>query len=123
VEFAIVVPVLLLILLGSIEYGRVFWIQNSLTNAARVGARTMAIESSSANPSAVSDANAAVTSAAGMTPLAISVAPGSCATPAAGTVTYITVTATYSISQISGFLPPVAFPTSLIGKAQMRCDG
>ena len=48
VEFALILPVLLLLVLGLIEFGRVYNVQISLTNAAREGARTMAIQNSPA---------------------------------------------------------------------------
>ena len=40
VEFAIVLPVFLLLLLGIVEFGRAFMVYQVLTNAAREGART-----------------------------------------------------------------------------------
>lgn len=43
VEFALVVPALLLLLLGIIEFGRAYNVQISLTHAARESARYMAI--------------------------------------------------------------------------------
>jgi Flp pilus assembly protein TadG len=39
VEFALILPVLLLILIGTIEFARIFFIYISITNAAREGAR------------------------------------------------------------------------------------
>lgn len=39
VELAFVLPVLLLILMGIIEFGRIFMAQQTITNAAREGAR------------------------------------------------------------------------------------
>ena len=44
VEFALVVPILLVLLLGIIEFGRAYNVQISLTHAARETARTMAID-------------------------------------------------------------------------------
>lgn len=43
VEFALVLPVLMLILLGITEYGLVFYDQLTLTNAAREGARSLVL--------------------------------------------------------------------------------
>jgi Flp pilus assembly protein TadG len=48
VEFAIVLPVLLLILLGIIEFGRAYNAQVSIQAAAREGARELALRHSSA---------------------------------------------------------------------------
>lgn len=47
VEFAIVLPVLLLILLGIIEFGRAYNAQVSIQAAAREGARELALDESS----------------------------------------------------------------------------
>ena len=44
VEFAIVAPVLILLVFGIAEFGRFFFLLNNLTNAAREGARRAAIE-------------------------------------------------------------------------------
>jgi len=45
VEFALVLPVLLLILLGIMEFGRIWMTQNAITNAAREGARKAVLPS------------------------------------------------------------------------------
>lgn len=46
VEFAIVAPVLLLLVLGMIEYGRLIMVQQVLTNATREGARKAVLDGS-----------------------------------------------------------------------------
>jgi Flp pilus assembly protein TadG len=46
VEFAIVAPIFILLLLGMIEFGRMIMVQQVLTNAAREGARRAVIEGS-----------------------------------------------------------------------------
>ena len=43
VEFALVLPVLLLVLLGIVQWGYVFFVQVNMTNAAREGARQLAV--------------------------------------------------------------------------------
>jgi Flp pilus assembly protein TadG len=130
VEFAIVIPLLLLLLIGIAEFGRVFYMQNSITNAARVAARTMAVEASTATTAAaiataVSDAKNAAVDASVVSPAVttaqVAISPGSCVPPASGQAVYVTVTITYPVQQMTGFLP--AFPTSLTGKGSMRCDG
>ncbi len=42
-EFALVLPILLLIIFGIIDFGRAFYLYNNLTNAAREGARAGAV--------------------------------------------------------------------------------
>jgi hypothetical protein len=46
VEFALVLPVLLLLMYGIVEFGRVIFVYNTLANAAREGARCGIIASS-----------------------------------------------------------------------------
>ena len=43
VEFAIVAPLLFALIFGIIDFGRVFFLYNNLTNAAREGARIAAV--------------------------------------------------------------------------------
>ena len=43
IEFALVVPILLVILLGIVQFGFAFFIQINMTNAAREGARVLAV--------------------------------------------------------------------------------
>lgn len=44
VEFAMILPVLLLILFGIVQFGLLFSVQNQMINAAREAARAMAVE-------------------------------------------------------------------------------
>jgi Flp pilus assembly protein TadG len=44
VEFALVVPILLTLVIGIIEFGRAYNIQTTLSNAARDGVRVMALQ-------------------------------------------------------------------------------
>ena len=58
VEFALIVPLLVVLVLGIVEFGHAFQVQGTLSAAAREGARVMALQS---NPAA---ARAAVRDAA-----------------------------------------------------------
>lgn len=49
VEFAVVAPLVFLLLFGMIEFGRMLMVQQILTNASREGARRAIIESSTAS--------------------------------------------------------------------------
>jgi Flp pilus assembly protein TadG len=49
VEFALIVPILLLIVMGILDFGRVFYTYEALANAAREGARFCALHPGDAN--------------------------------------------------------------------------
>ena len=61
VEFALVAPVFLLLLLGMIEYGRMVMVQQVITNASREAARNAVLEGAT-HTSVVSVANTYLTS-------------------------------------------------------------
>ncbi|WLQ06861.1 TadE/TadG family type IV pilus assembly protein [Arthrobacter oryzae] len=113
VEFAIVLPVLLALVLGIMEFGRAFNAQISLTNAAREGVRVMAISN---DPAAARTAtkNAAVSLNPALADSNISFSQPSCIP-----TQQITVTITYTLSTITGFAGPFA----LTGKGVMLCGG
>jgi Flp pilus assembly protein TadG len=115
VEFALVVPLLVMLILGIVEFSKVYNVQSSLSAAAREGARTMALTNDQAA------ARTAVRNAADV-PLSagqISVAPTSCA-GAAPTAT-VTVRVTYHQPFVAGFLNGAG--VDLTGEAVMRCGG
>lgn len=119
VEFALVLPVLLLVVIGIIEFGRAYNIQTTLSNAARDGVRVMALKDSP------SEAKATVmTSADGLslTESMIDVSPeSSCVTTGATDPGLATVTIEYPFALVSGFLPIDDF--TLTGTGSMRCFG
>lgn len=112
VEFALVVPFLLLMLLGIVEFGRIFNAQIQITSAAREAARVMAIETDVG--AAVSTA---IASAPGLNPTLstsqVSVTP--CTTSADTTVTI-----TYSLDLVAGLF---ADAVPLTARGVMRCGG
>src|SRR5205823_8402190 len=62
VEFAIVLPLLALMLFGIIEFGSLFWRYEVLVNAAREGGRTAAVRGDNASVrQAVTDADNGIT--------------------------------------------------------------
>lgn len=116
VEFALVVPLLLLLVVGIIEFGRVYNVQTTVSGAAREGVRVMALRN---DPAA---AKAAVKSAAGPLTLSdsqISVSPTSC-TSTSTTTQRATVTVTYKVAFLSGLL---GSGVTVTGKGVMRCNG
>jgi Flp pilus assembly protein TadG len=113
VEFALLAPVLIMILLGIMEFGRAYNVQVSLTNAAREGVRNMAINDSQATARA-----AAKSAAFQLTPaLADSNIAFSAANCTVGA--QMTVTITYSLSTMTG----ITGPFSMSGKGTMLCGG
>jgi Flp pilus assembly protein TadG len=107
VEFAIILPVLLLILLGIIEFGRAYNAQVSIQAAAREGARELALRhSSTAVENATRDGAPSVT--------IDSIAPAPC--PATGDgKAKVTITESFS------FLALPFGPIDLHATGVMRC--
>lgn len=114
VEFALILPILVALLLGIMEFGRAYNAQISVTAAAREGARIMSIQGN------VASAQAAVQAASPalnpqLTKTQIKVSPSTC-TPG----TNVTVTVSYRLNFITGFLKD---GVDLTGKGVMRCGG
>lgn len=114
VEFALILPVLILLLLGLMEYGRVYSVQISLSNAAREGARTMAIQNDAGKARTAARA-AAPSIHPALTSANVSVNPAVC--DAGSTVT---VTVHYTVPLITGFFGP---NLPLTGTGVMLCGG
>ena len=121
VELALVLPLLMLLLFGVIDFGRMLNMQIALSQGAREGVRVLALGGS------VSDATARTTAAAhpvtGATVTTVSCPAGSTTADA-----QVTATRPYDfITPISGILsvmgqPALAAPT-LTGRGRMRCTG
>ena len=114
VEFALVLPLLLLLVFGIVEFGRTFQVQATLSAAAREGVRVMALQDDQAA------ARAAVRSATtGLSPrptdAQISVTPTACSTSGNATVTVH-----YRLDGLTGFF---GWDYDLTGKGVMRCSG
>jgi Flp pilus assembly protein TadG len=113
VEFALLAPVLVMLLLGIMEFGRAYNVQISLANAAREGVRSMAI-----NNDQISARAAAKNASGQMNPALVD---SNIAFSAANCVVgaQMTVTVTYTLSTLTGLAGP--FP--LTGKGTMLCGG
>lgn len=113
VEFALVLPILIILIFFIIEFGRLYNIQISLTGAAREGARSMAIHN------VVGDAKTATVAAAPSVPLTtveVTVSPATCAPGST-----VVVTVKHTVDLISGYLPYTSMV--LTGKGVMLCGG
>lgn len=113
VEFAILLPLLLLLVLGTIEYGRVYNAQITLTNAAREGVRVMAIGN---DPAA---ARNAAKNAASPVSTTIPTSDIVLSTEVCSAGAQVTLTINYNLSTITG----IAGPFPLKGKGVMLCGG
>lgn len=127
-EFAIVLPVLLLLLVGIVDFGLVFGAQSQVANAAREGARTGALTGK--KTLAESAARAGLTGLPGAANVGTT-AVASC-TKDAGTCSLtdttsdtgntITVTVTYVHTWLSPVLLGFSPTITLQGQSQMRIE-
>jgi Flp pilus assembly protein TadG len=117
VEFALVVPLLLMLVLGIAEIGRIYNVQTTLSGAAREGVRVMALQNSVSTARTTTKAAA---SRLALTDAQITVLPSTCVASTATPVATATVTVTYPLQLITKL-----FGTSvtLTGKGVMRCSG
>ncbi|MCF6506953.1 pilus assembly protein [Blastococcus sp. MG754426] len=123
VEFAFIVPLLLVLLIGIAEFGHAFQVQGTLSAAAREGVRAMALRNDPV------DARAVVrTAAASLDPavtddqIRIEVVGGTaetCPTTGAGD-TAVRLTITYPMPYLTDFFGSAI---ELTGTGVMRCNG
>ncbi|MBT8158997.1 MULTISPECIES: TadE/TadG family type IV pilus assembly protein [Arthrobacter] len=122
VEFALILPIFLVLVLGIFEFGRGFNIQVSLTEAAREAARYASIHQTDAgyNVTAAQDAGVAAAPSVPLQESNInvqSVGSNPC---------NVVVTVAYSTPWMTGFpglVPGMPSQLSLQGKGVMRCGG
>ncbi|MGO4583843.1 TadE/TadG family type IV pilus assembly protein [Arthrobacter sp. 2RAF6] len=114
VEFALVAPILISLIIAIVEFSNAYNIQVSVTQASREAARTMAITNDSGKATAAGKAGAP---SLDTSKLSFSYS-GACA--AGSPPPTITVTTTYSGQSLTGF-----FGSSLTvtGKGAMQCNG
>ncbi|WP_426996556.1 TadE/TadG family type IV pilus assembly protein [Pseudarthrobacter sp. N5] len=126
VEFALILPIFLALVLGIAEFGRAFNIQVSLTEAARQASRYAAIHCSEPGYSA-SNAQAEGVAAApsvGLTAANIVITYSPRATCGAGNNAVATVS--YTTPWMTGFpalIPGMPGTLNIQGKGVMRCGG
>nr|WP_294690336.1 TadE family protein [uncultured Friedmanniella sp.] len=118
VEFALVVPLLVLLVAGIADFGRAYYLQTTLSGAAREGVRAMALknDAGAARTAARAAAGSLVLSDA---QIAVTPGTGSCLSTVATTVT-ATVTISYSTTYVSQL---IGTTLDLQGKGVMRCGG
>jgi Flp pilus assembly protein TadG len=116
VEFALVLPVLLALVVGIAEFGRAYNVQSTISGAAREGVRVMAVKN---NAAAARTAAKAAASPLVLTDAQISVSPIPCVSTATATVS-ATVTITYALPFITHLF---GTGVTLTGKGTMQCNG
>ena len=120
VEFAMIVPLLIALVLGIAEFGHAFSVQGTLSAAAREGARAMALQNDQA-AARTAVRGAAPTLDPGITNAQITITPASC--PLLGgttSSTYVSVTIRYPKPFLTGLF---GSGVALTARGVMRCNG
>ena len=113
VEFALLAPVLVMVLLGILEFGRAYNAQIMLSSAAREGVRVMAINNNAADARTAAK-NAAASLQPALIDTNITITPSTCTTGA-----QMTFKITYNLSTMTG----IAGPFPMEGRGVMLCGG
>lgn len=126
VEMAIVLPLLLLVLGGVIEFGRALFIQNMATNAAREGARMRALGYTTGDATArVNDAMIGMATTSFT--IQYDLVQGAGSTTSNGncpTTPLITDRQRVTVSPSFSYIFPLPVPTpTLRSQSEMRCGG
>jgi Flp pilus assembly protein TadG len=127
VEFALIIPIFLMLVLGIIEFGRAFNIQVSLSEAARETARYTAIHTNDPSGFSLADARAVGISAAPSVPLVpanIQIAySGGSDCPAGDTVAVTINVVTPYMTGLPALVPGMPANLDISSKGVMRCGG
>ena len=118
VEFAFIVPLLIVLVLGIAEFGHAFQVSGTLSAAAREGVRIMALQN---DPVAARAAvrGAAPTLRPAVADAQIAITPAACPTTGA-TNTTVRLTVTPPMPFLTGFF---GSRVNLTGTGVMRCNG
>ena len=123
VEFAVILPLLITLLFGIIEFGHLFHVRLTTQQAAREGCRLAVLQSTSKPYSAtggvVMSRMTEILNASGlsMDQVSVQIAEDSPSDP----MVTITITVPYDEVALTGFLGPIA--TELSGSCSMRKEG
>lgn len=119
VEFAIMLPFVLLLLVGMVEFGKVYNAQIVVTNSAREGARTMAITGNLEQAE-----SGTIVAASSLSPALkkehVTVSPNCTALdPNFPALEYATVTVSYEVLPVTGLIGPI----EIAARGVARCGG
>ena len=118
VEFALIVPLLIVLVLGIAEFGRAFQVQGTLSAAAREGVRVMALRNDQTS-ARTAVRNAATSLDPAITDAEIVISPATCPTVNGGN-TSVRLTISYPMPFLTSFF---GSGLSLTGTGVMRCNG
>jgi Flp pilus assembly protein TadG len=113
VEFALVLPILLVLVFGIVDFSRAYGARVTVIHAAREGVRVQALGGTAGQVATATQGAA--------TPLTVTVSSTAC-TPGQPTSVTATTTFTY-ITPIAAFGGGGFLPTRLSGRGVMRCGG
>lgn len=120
VEFALVLPLFLLLVFGIMESGWIFAQLTETRNAAREGARLAVVDYGSASQIAAETCNRAAFSGSGAD--VVVVTKGNVTDPVADTSASVSVTIVKSYASLTGFLDPVFNGVKLDSTVEMRVE-
>ncbi|KAE8765550.1 TadE/TadG family type IV pilus assembly protein [Georgenia thermotolerans] len=118
VEFALVIPMLVLLVFGIVELGRAYQVQTTLSAAAREGARSVALGKPTEAAGAIKNFDSTIAIADSE----ITISPTSCPSPGAtpAVTTNVKVTVRHKHHFLTDFF---GADVTLTGKGTMRCEG
>ena len=121
IEMALLLPLLLTLVFGMIEYGSLFWRAQQVANAARNGARRGIMAGATASNVTTAVDQTMLASGMGTTNYTVVLTPANPASLAAGGTFTVKVTVPYVDIKLTGF--PVPTPTQVIRSVTMSKEG
>lgn len=124
VEMAIVLPLLLLLVFGAIDFGRMYFTQITLTASAREGVRASALGRASSVPTIVTTAAQPITGVTGAVTVACpATVSGNVSTTVVASYTYRFITPIGPIARLISGGSALGGNVAMSGKGVMRCLG
>ncbi len=120
VEFALMLPLLLMLVLGAIDWGWYFYLREVVTNAAREGARAGAVSAVGGSAAATAAQTAATTY---LNNLGLGGGTATATTPDVGGTHTVRVVVSYTAGSLTGFSLPgfqSLVPSTINATVQMR---
>ncbi len=122
VEMALVLPLLIALTFGLIEYGWLFLKAEQMSDAARQGARVAILPTGTNALATAAIANQMQLDGLGASGYTVAFTPGDVSTPASGSTITVTVTVPYPNIELVG-IPLVPVPPTLTATVSMAKEG